>query len=357
MAGGGFDVIIGNPPYVERAKFDNSYRVRALRTEASRDIYAWLVERAVALSAPSGRQALIVPVSIVSSASFQILRDVLAESAPSLWLAHFANRPGQLFVGAQNRLTIFVRARAPTPGLTFSTRYHRWDARNGERDSLFGNLHYLGLHTLARSFHGLYPKVGVAEATALLQKIANPRTVTDHLVRTSKYPLYWVRVPGYFCQFFLAPPLARPEKGGPARVRGEVKEVFGPDDRTRRLLHALLNSSVYYQFFCAYTDGRHINPSDVADFPLDLARFTETTIESLLDLSQKLERAMSENTTRWRKSGLLIDSVDSRLTKAVLNEIDQALAEQYRLTDDELDFLINYDIKYRMGGREDDDEE
>ena len=31
------------------------------------------------------------------------------------------------------------------------------------------------------------------------------------------------------------------------------------------------------------------------------------------------------------------------------NEIDRVLGKHYGFTDEELDFIINYDIKYRMG--------
>ena len=31
------------------------------------------------------------------------------------------------------------------------------------------------------------------------------------------------------------------------------------------------------------------------------------------------------------------------------DETDRTLAQHYGLTDEELDFVINYDIKYRMG--------
>ena len=34
----------------------------------------------------------------------------------------------------------------------------------------------------------------------------------------------------------------------------------------------------------------------------------------------------------------------------IIDEIDGVLAEHYGFTDEELDFIINYDIKYRMGG-------
>ncbi|MCK9363520.1 MAG: hypothetical protein M0P74_07975 [Syntrophales bacterium] len=38
-----------------------------------------------------------------------------------------------------------------------------------------------------------------------------------------------------------------------------------------------------------------------------------------------------------------------RLSKPVIDEIDKVLAQHYGFTDEELDFIINYDIKYRMG--------
>ena len=37
------------------------------------------------------------------------------------------------------------------------------------------------------------------------------------------------------------------------------------------------------------------------------------------------------------------------LFESVIDEIDKVLAKHYGFTDEELDFIINYDIKYRMG--------
>ena len=36
-------------------------------------------------------------------------------------------------------------------------------------------------------------------------------------------------------------------------------------------------------------------------------------------------------------------------SKNVIDNIDKSLAKQYGFTEEELDFIINYDIKYRMG--------
>jgi hypothetical protein len=35
--------------------------------------------------------------------------------------------------------------------------------------------------------------------------------------------------------------------------------------------------------------------------------------------------------------------------KTISDEIDKVLAKHYGFTEEELDFIINYDIKYRMG--------
>lgn len=40
--------------------------------------------------------------------------------------------------------------------------------------------------------------------------------------------------------------------------------------------------------------------------------------------------------------------------KPIIDEIDRLLAKHYGFTPEELDFIINYDIKYRMGAEAED---
>ena len=42
---GGFDVVIGNPPYVEYSKVRKEYTVKDYQTEACGNLYAFFVER------------------------------------------------------------------------------------------------------------------------------------------------------------------------------------------------------------------------------------------------------------------------------------------------------------------------
>jgi hypothetical protein len=213
MQQGGFDVVIGNPPYLEKSKLGARYSVKGLHTLPCRDIYSWFVERSLSLR--TGRLGFIIPVSVASSRSFDVLRDVISLQSKLLWMSHFANRPGQLFVGAQNRLTILLSTRQGSDKQVFSTCYHRWDGRRGGRDFLFYTLQYVSLDNLSRSFHGLYPKVGSTYAIAVLHKVVASHTIVDFTMRHSQHAVYWVRVPGYFCQFFLEPRRQDPKKAEP----------------------------------------------------------------------------------------------------------------------------------------------
>ena len=52
-----------------------------------------------------------------------------------------------------------------------------------------------------------------------------------------------------------------------------------------------------------------------------------------------------------------IDEFYPKYSKSIIDEIDRILAKHYGFTPEELDFVINYDIKYRMGQVADSGEE
>lgn len=62
------------------------------------------------------------------------------------------------------------------------------------------------------------------------------------------------------------------------------------------------------------------------------------------------QRVFKGNVSRY-------DSFIPKYSKPIINEIDKVLAKYYSFTEEELDFIINYDIKYRMGDELNNDEE
>jgi hypothetical protein len=50
-----------------------------------------------------------------------------------------------------------------------------------------------------------------------------------------------------------------------------------------------------------------------------------------------------------------IQSFQPRISKSIIDKIDVEFGKLYGFSDEETDFLINYDIKYRMGSTDDEE--
>ena len=67
-------------------------------------------------------------------------------------------------------------------------------------------------------------------------------------------------------------------------------------------------------------------------------------------LMQDLKRHAQRKETNYKTTGRVVyDEFFPRHSKSIIDKIDRLLAKHYGFTDEELDFIINYDIKYRMG--------
>lgn len=78
--------------------------------------------------------------------------------------------------------------------------------------------------------------------------------------------------------------------------------------------------------------------------------------------NEKLTKNVLANSKRrvyvYKTTGRVeYDEFYMKLSKPIIDEIDKVLAKHYGFTDEELDFIINYDIKYRMGEELNDNEE
>jgi len=72
-----------------------------------------------------------------------------------------------------------------------------------------------------------------------------------------------------------------------------------------------------------------------------------------------LKRRKREPFSGGNSGDIVLISVclSARITVRSRDEIDRVLAAHYGFTDEELDFIINYDIKYRMGRDAESEEE
>jgi len=117
---------------------------------------------------------------------------------------------------------------------------------------------------------------------------------------------------------------------------------------------SILSSSFFYWYFILTTNCRDLNPSDLNEFPVNLEQLSRPTLTSLVKLCTNLMVDYRRNIQLKEKTSSLTGNIVyqefyPRLSKPIIDEIDRVLAKHYGFTDEELDFIINYDIKYRMG--------
>ena len=74
-----------------------------------------------------------------------------------------------------------------------------------------------------------------------------------------------------------------------------------------------------------------------------------TDSNKLKILSKNLADSKDLCTTQKLNKGKIVYNVNYNKVPSIIDEIDKVLAQHYGFTDEELDFIINYDIKYRMG--------
>ncbi|MCS7086958.1 MAG: SAM-dependent methyltransferase, partial [Bacteroidia bacterium] len=129
----------------------------------------------------------------------------------------------------------------------------------------------------------------------------------------------------------------------------ELKSLTVKDDCFDFLL-CYLNSSIVWRFFVFYTDVRNVNPGFIDQIPILLLK-DEILKAKFKSLRERLMTSYKENKKeRYNQKTQTIESLYvPRLSKPIIDEIDVLLGECYGLTGEELDFVINYDAKYRCG--------
>ena len=139
---GGFDVIIGNPPYISKGSWRRlGYRWSGYQTQHCPNLYAACVERASTLLNEQGRLAMIVMHNLCFHMGFKRLRDHLRSRFPSLWVSSYGIIPDGLFAGSAHvRNSIVVASMRGGKGLR-TTRCLRWPT--ARRSMLFASLEYL----------------------------------------------------------------------------------------------------------------------------------------------------------------------------------------------------------------------
>jgi hypothetical protein len=343
---GGFNVIIGNPPYVENTKIRNQYGVLSdlYSSLSCGNLYTLVLERSYQLVIRKGKSGFIIPLSLVCTKRMREIRNSLSKQRS--WLSCYDMRPSSLFEGISQRLCIVVSEKSTEKVTTlFTGGYRRWSAI--ERQSLLNTTIYTS-QTHASNSPTIIPKLSFALESSILSKISGQSL--ENFWDDSANPIYIHRIVRYFIKAIKFIPLFIDSNGNSGKSDDYKEFRFTLSEQNNII--ALLNSSLFYWFWRNHSDGFHCGYGDVFLMPFqkDMERAER---QSLTELVEELMKGLQESSAEKRistKSGMIqYQEFSQKVTKPIIDKIDRVLAKHYGFTDEELDFIINYDIKYRMG--------
>jgi Eco57I restriction-modification methylase len=339
---GGFDVIIGNPPYVEYNAKKFPYTVRDLQTLPCSNIYPFVVERSRRLLSSNGRQGMILPLSAFSTKNMTPLIQRFSQWFPQSWLSFYHFRPSMLFSGgkAASIPTSIYLARADGGQTRFSTSINKWPSSH--REQLFPCITYCKLD-VPNDPHNqhYYPKLMQQNENAIMKKILQHRCVSGYLATTpNKNTMSYRSAGGLYWKVFVN--FSWPFKST------SNKQCSFQDRYDRDIFVALFNSSLFWWYYTVTFDtfnlkdymlfGFHFPYPENAVYVHELKSLCQRLMDDYRKHAKSLKRGATDSYTLYAYE-----------SKKIIDEIDVVLAQIYGLSNEELDFIINYDIKYRMG--------
>ncbi|MEQ9305485.1 MAG: hypothetical protein RJQ14_16360, partial [Marinoscillum sp.] len=343
---GGFDVIIGNPPYVNTNKIE--YRiVGPYSTINCGDLFGICMERAFYLLHERSVNGMIVPLSGTSSSKMKSLTKLIGEQGSS-WITYYSasDQPASLFSGVRHRLMIpIIKKSIGTK--RHSTNFIKWFSE--ERPFLFES----SITYLEHINDSKYPwncKISHPLERSILNKVFSNSELGIHLRSDGKTvyyhdaPVHWGKIFDFIPDYI---------EDGMRKQSSHLKELHFGSDEIKLAVISFLNSSNFYWFNWQFTNCRDLTKGNIQIARFDSVKLNKKLKLNLLNLTKQLMKDLKRNSLVYTRVSKGIktrfDSFYPAKSKPIIDEIDKVLAKHYGFNEEELDFIINYDIKYRMG--------
>lgn len=339
IAQGGFDVIIGNPPYVEYSTI-KSYTVIDIKTIECGNLFPFTIERSLIFSKHSAKIGFILPVAVAGTPRMETLRSKINDVCESVHISNFADRPSSIFKGVHQMTSILIITKTNKKGIgkkLFSTKFTHWYSEF--REFIMNNIIYF-----EQKFNTKWIKYDNYLHFNILNKTNQNKELINYLKGQKKYEKFWVcnATGGYWLRAFDIP-------------QSSAYKTYATDNKEYLYaLIGLINSNLFYIYWRSVSDCRNLTMNDISKFQCDLDKIIASDLSLRILSEQHLKKL--KDTSRYREGKISYYEYVPSMAFDLLIPIDKVLAEHYGFTPEELDFIINYDIKYRMGKEMESDE-
>ena len=258
MSKGGFDVVIGNPPYLEFRQVD--YKMLGYACLGTGAIHALCIERSVALMGTLSCMSMIVPLALPSTQRMKAVQDILEAGNRNVWYANFAWRPAKLFDTVNRALTIFTVTPSAGPQ-SYSTNYQKWTSDC--REELFDRTSFACVPRNRPSFW--VPKIGTPLEHSVLEKLTSATTSVANFMGKTDHRIFYRTTGGLYWKVFtdFAPAFkVNGQRGSSSR---ETSFSVRHQEQVQPLI-ASLSSDIFWWWYTITSNLRDLNPADVRGF-------------------------------------------------------------------------------------------
>ncbi|WP_159459222.1 Eco57I restriction-modification methylase domain-containing protein [Helcococcus massiliensis] len=317
-----YDLIVGNPPYVEDTKSGLSLNKRY------GNIYANTLENSSLKVNNLGVIGFVIPLSYISTPRMKEIRTVINENMNEQYILSYSDRPDSLFVSVHQKLcVIFAKKDSKYPAL-YTGNYQYW--YKDEREALFDNTMSYKNNFAETKF---IPKLGTELDSKIYEKIINNEKSLLSKMKSGDASIFLNMRAAFWIKAFMN-----------FHEGSEYKE-YKVNKEAKYFIMCLLNSSLFWWHWIAVSDCWHITMKELENFKIP-NKIKYSDFKGLaIELEQKLEETKlyvgTKQTEYEYKHKECID---------IIHEIDDIINKSFNLTEEESIYIKNFALRYRIGG-------
>lgn len=318
-----YDIIIGNPPYVEDSKSESVPEKRY------GNIYANVLENAALQLKPCGVLGFVIPLSYVSTPRMKKIREELYTTVPEQYILSYSDRPDCLFTSVHQKLCILL-GRNKNGEKDISTGNYRYWYKE-ERQELFNAAEVVKNNFVEDEY---IPKLGTKLDTSIYRRVTAFETPIINLLERNGEPLYLNMRAAFWIKAFLN-----------EHTGSEYKTFKCENQDFANFCMCLLNSSLFWWYWICVSDCWHITRKELHGFKVpENVDFTETNRLAVALETQLEETKLYVGTKQTEYEYKHKECVDT------IHQIDDYINALYGLSEEEGLYIKNFAYRYRIGG-------
>ena len=337
---GGFDIVIGNPPYGAKTskedkkifcKIYESAKTVPGKQKGSTDTFSIFIDLGYKSVATNGVAVFIVPLSVTASDAMSGLHRLLMDNCEDIYVSSYGDRPKRIFESAEQQVSIIgFRRTGNKCSNIMSTQINK---RYSDESLwiLLDNLKFINAKGYIRN--GRIPKIGDEIELSILSKLCKIKTELGGMYDEKGTPIYYRKAGGRYYKVIT-------KEATHSSAEGMIKV----SKRYADLVGASLSSTLFYWFWLIHSDWHNLRTSELSMFPIPYEKYQDEDLKQIDVLYESYIKDLKKN-SKVMKSGL--KCFYARKSKKYIDKIDKFIGKKYGLTDNEIEYIINYDIRYR----------